>query len=349
MNRPQIIWGIAGLVVAAIVGVVLFYQLPSPDAPPEQAPAPVAGKESTAPGTVAAPAQDDGPVTPMAPQFDIVRVDPKGNIVIAGRASPNCKIIVRDGDTVVGTAVADRRGDWVVVPDEPLTPGERQLTLMAECDGFDPVPSDRIVVLAVPQRPEDGSLAVSVPRQGGGPSVVLQRPGDAAGQQLAARPSPQGNAGQAPVASTPVTLGAVDYDDAGNLALSGTAPPDSTVQIYLNNELIGRATADANGRWELTPDRKLAPGNYDLRIDQIAPDGKVVARVELPFVRGEPLTDLPAGSIVIIQPGDYLWKIARERYGSGVQYTLIFEANKQQIRNPDLIFPGQIFALPKVN
>ena len=54
-----------------------------------------------------------------------------------------------------------------------------------------------------------------------------------------------------------------------------------------------------------------------------------------------------AGRSVIIQPGDYLWRIARERYGSGIQYTLIYEANKDQIRDPDLIYPGQIFEVPK--
>ena len=49
------------------------------------------------------------------------------------------------------------------------------------------------------------------------------------------------------------------------------------------------------------------------------------------------------------KPGDYLWRIARERYGTGFQYTQIYAANRAQIRDPDLIFPGQIFVVPKVN
>ena len=79
------------------------------------------------------------------------------------------------------------------------------------------------------------------------------------------------------------------------------------------------------------------------------PDGTVVARSQIPFVRGEPLGSLPPGRVVIIQPGDYLWKIARKRYGSGPRYTLIYEANRDQIRDPDLIYPGQIFIVPTVN
>lgn len=349
MNRGHLILGIVGLIVAVVVGVALFYQLPSPDTPPEQAPAPVAQSGTAGPGQPENARESDAPIQPMAPQFDIVRVDPDGNIVIAGRATPNCNIVVRDGEAIVGEAQADRRGDWVLVPEEPLTPGERQLALSAECDGAEPVPSDRVVVLAVPERPEKGSLAVSMPRDGAGPSIVLQRPGDDSAPQPGSAGAVAGTAGTAGGSDMPVTLGAVDYDDAGSLALSGTAPPDSQVQVYLNNELIGRGTADAQGRWTLTPDRQLPPGNYALRIDQIAPDGKVIARIELPFVRGEPLTDIPAGRIVIIQPGDHLWKIARDRYGNGLQYTLIYDANRQQIRDPDLIFPGQIFSLPNVN
>ena len=52
-------------------------------------------------------------------------------------------------------------------------------------------------------------------------------------------------------------------------------------------------------------------------------------------------------SRVIIQPGDNLWTIARHIYGRGIQYTIIYEANRDQIRDPDLIYPGQVFATPK--
>jgi len=47
--------------------------------------------------------------------------------------------------------------------------------------------------------------------------------------------------------------------------------------------------------------------------------------------------------------GDSLWNIARIRYGNGLRHTLIYGANKDQIRDLDLIYPGQVFSLPKVN
>ena len=50
---------------------------------------------------------------------------------------------------------------------------------------------------------------------------------------------------------------------------------------------------------------------------------------------------------IVVQPGNSLWRIARSSYGEGINYTIIFEANKDQISNPDLIYPGQIFKLPE--
>ncbi len=49
----------------------------------------------------------------------------------------------------------------------------------------------------------------------------------------------------------------------------------------------------------------------------------------------------------IIRAGDNLWTIARRVYGSGMKYSQIYGANRDQIRDPDLIYPGQVFDLPK--
>ena len=63
---------------------------------------------------------------------------------------------------------------------------------------------------------------------------------------------------------------------------------------------------------------------------------------------GRPRPASRATGRVVIQPGNNLWRISRVIYGEGVQYTVIYQANKEQIRNPDLIYPGQIFATPGV-
>jgi nucleoid-associated protein YgaU len=62
-----------------------------------------------------------------------------------------------------------------------------------------------------------------------------------------------------------------------------------------------------------------------------------------------PLTGIAPGSLVVVRSGNSLWRIARRTYGTGFKYTVIYDANRNQIKNQDLIYPGQVFALPSIN
>ncbi len=64
---------------------------------------------------------------------------------------------------------------------------------------------------------------------------------------------------------------------------------------------------------------------------------------------GVPIELAGGDALVIVQPGNSLWRIARRNYGRGIQYVQIFAANRDQIRDADLIYPGQIFLIPAVN
>ena len=121
------------------------------------------------------------------------------------------------------------------------------------------------------------------------------------------------------------------------------------MQVYLDNKLIGAATADKGGGWQVTPDRPVATGLYTMRVDEVARGGEVTARVETRFARAAPIGELPRDAVVFVQPGNSLWRIARRTYGSGIRYSVIYEANRAQIRDPSLIYPGQVFMVPRVN
>lgn len=64
-----------------------------------------------------------------------------------------------------------------------------------------------------------------------------------------------------------------------------------------------------------------------------------------------PSTGTPASvpliQAVTVQKGDTLWAISQDRYGEGLLYVKVFEANRDNIRDPDLIYPGQIFSIPE--
>jgi len=328
VNRPLLIIIAGVLAIAIAIGLNYFFL-------DEKSGDKAAPKQIT---DQPAPKKDPQPkmVGPVKPSFDVVRVNPKGDTVIAGRAEPGSTVTILDRGKVIGKVTADQRGEWVFVPDKPLAPGSRQLSLEAHKAGQAPIKSESDVVLVVPERQKDiagqptdkdtQALALKVPRQGSGPTTVLQK-------------TTSHKVGD-------LSVDVVDYDDQGRLSIGGQAPPQTQLNIYLSNQFVGRATANNKGQWRLNLKKPVEPRLYTLRVDQVDAKGKVLSRVTFPFTRSKPITSMQPGTFVIVQPGNSLWRIARRKYGTGFQYTVIYEANKDQIKNQDLIYPGQIFALP---
>lgn len=153
-----------------------------------------------------------------------------------------------------------------------------------------------------------------------------------------------------------VALDTITYDVAGDVVLRGRALGEGFVQVYVDNTPVSRLPIDEAGAWRGDlPD--VDKGVYTLRIDEIDLDGMVVSRIETPFLREDPSDVVAAMADDVanpeftvatrtVQPGATLWAIAEERYGAGVLYVNVFEANRDRIRDPDLIYPGQVFTLP---
>lgn len=156
-----------------------------------------------------------------------------------------------------------------------------------------------------------------------------------------------------------LSLSAITYDPAGTVALTGQAGDGVAVRLYLDNRPLSDAPAAAQGDWSIAlPD--LDAGTYTLRIDSVDDTGQVLSRLETPFRRENPadvaavLAEDTARSgfdiaVRTVQPGNTLWAIAQETYGDGILYVRVFEANADLIRDPDLIYPGQIFRLPDMD
>ena len=259
---------------------------------------------------------------PGAPSFDVVRIDAKGNLVMAGRGLPNSTIAILDGDKEIGSVKTDGRGEWVYIPDAPVSPGTRQFSLKSKDASGKELISQNVVVMSVPER--NGEVLVVEQSRAGGRTRVLQGPGSEAGK---------------------LGVDAVDYAADGTFTISGKAEPGATIQVYLDNALVGRATANDKGEWQAEPKSKAAAGKHVIRADQLAANNNVLSRVEVPFNLDPAQANMPPGSVTVVK-GNSLWRIARNVYGRGTVYTVIFEANKDQIKDPDLIYPGQVFKLP---
>lgn len=163
---------------------------------------------------------------------------------------------------------------------------------------------------------------------------------------------------QDPGPAPPLSIDTISYDAGGEVSLAGRGAGEETLRIYLDNAPVRSARVGPDGQWRV-PLPGVDTGVYTLRVDSIAPDGAVSSRVETPFKREEPevlaaaeqqaAEAVAAGrsiSAVTIQPGHTLWAIAKDRYGEGIQYVRIFRANRDLIRDPDWIYPGQVFTLP---
>jgi len=330
-----------------------------PAAPAVQTATPAAS--ASAPGGEAA-------ALPLKPAFDVVNVEPTGEAVIAGRAEPNARVELRDAGKTVAEATADASGQFVIIP-PTLAPGDHSLSLAADAGKAAPETSS--------------AVAVSVPR----PEAKVAAAATAAPATTAApAPSPPALAMRTlatppPAAASRVAIQSVEADAAGGLVARGSAEPNATVRLYLNGADVADAKTQSDGRWSLTIKHGMTPGGYVMRADEIKPgDPSVVASADTPFdypapsgalgtpapaaspatpgaaaaaSAGEPNAPPSADVVVdrvetaLVVSGHTLWALSQNYYGDPTRYPVIYEANKSQIRNPNLIYPGQVFVVPK--
>lgn len=205
-----------------------------------------------------APENGDG-----VPTFDIARIDPTGEAVIAGRATPGATVeLLRNGE-VHDRAIVDQSGQFALVPPK-LPPGNYDLTLRAK----------RL----------DGKQTTSTQ------SVAVALEPTANKQPVTARITP-------------------------NMATTGSIPLP--------------ATASKPSEALIAPAPPLAAANAVVLLAKNSPASVVGPRI----------------TTATVSRGDSLWRISQRVLGGGPRYSIIYRANKDQIRNPNLIYPGQIFVL----
>jgi nucleoid-associated protein YgaU len=311
-------------------------------------------------GSPAPPESDEG-----VPTFDVASIEPTGEAVIAGRASPGATVeLLRDGE-VHDRAVADKSGQFVMVPPK-LPPGTYDLTLRSkQADGKQATSRQRVTAVLEPRSTDRPIVALTTPDK---PTIVLSQP---------ATPKPAAGA---------VVVETVEIGPSGKFHVSGQARPGAALRLYLNDSFVTSLTAGTDGRFAVTINEGVAPGNYRVRLDEASSSGAVRARAEVPFnapdvtasvpaqataskVGGTTATQQPqlaaAGTSVLpdnrappstivvpkvktttVSRGDSLWRLSQHSYGAGTRYAVIYKANRGQIRNPNLIYPGQVFVVP---
>lgn len=380
--------------------------MPAQQSPAFQAsPGQQAAAKPPVPGETPATKPKDGPV---APSFDLVRVEPDGESVIAGRAAPGATIELLRGDQVHARAAADASGLFAIVP-PPLPPGSHLVALQSIAPDGTRQRSAQSVTVVITDAKTRPLVTLTAPDK---PTVILSNPEPPA--KVAEEPKPEAKTAEAPAAAPqpdqpapqqqasvapaapapPAAIGqpaprpeikivTVEAEE-GKLFVSGQSAPGATVRLYLNESFIAPGGAGGDGKVSFAIGSGVKPGDYRIRLDDVDPvSGQVRSRAEVGFnvpvqvASGQPQAPAPAqpsartqpsrevasalpdgqiagiGTVVvpninttIVSRGDNLWRISQRIYGKGLRYTVIYGANQEQIRNPNLIYPGQVFVLP---
>ena len=194
-----------------------------------------------------------------------------------GACSAGCRGGCPESGSEVARARADAGGSFVALPAEPMKPGGRELTLTSRTAGAAEVKGGGSVVLVVP-------AGAATPSAAAEPSLALLVPEAAVPRVLrGAGPGCGGCCGagcHGRLGWTTTVTGAIRF--------TGGAPAGSVVRVYIDMGAAGDARVDAGGRWSLTPEGAVAAGVHTIRADMVGGDGRVLARVELPFQRAEP-------------------------------------------------------------
>ncbi|MFQ5623995.1 MAG: LysM peptidoglycan-binding domain-containing protein [Paracoccaceae bacterium] len=295
---------------------------------------PSAGPRRIAP--LAGPGTDNtsAATSVKAPSFDLVRVAPDGGSVIAGRAQPNETVDITADGKVIATTRTNERGEFVAMLTAPESEAPLSLGLIARSDAGEARASTANVLILNARRPDPqtGEVAEEAP-------IVVREVDDKIEIVQPAKPPIPGQ----------VVIDKIGYDREGDVEISGRGRPRFLVRLYINGKFTEETKIGEGGGWELKLS-SVEAGRYTLRVDEVSPDGKVASRTETPFQRIFPelIPDMSENTdgYYTVQPGNNLWTIARNHYGHGIEYWQIFYANETQIRDPDLIYPGQIFVLP---
>ena len=323
----------------------------------------------------------------IAPKLDTFRVEGDGGSVFAGRATPNQMVDILLNGSPIERVTTDASGSFVVFLQLPYSDDGQTISLLADPNGAaiasaetyliapinapvvvaaveaDPVIQDDLAAQTDPVVADDAIVQSSsavidiplpqpVPVPVAAPAILIvtAEGGDVVQPALS---------NVAPDVLSNVALDSITYNPSGEVLIAGRAAGEGFVTVYLDNQPITTSRIVAGGTWRTDlPD--VDTGIYTLRIDEVDTAGEVVSRIETPFKREEQEVVAQALAIDIakpdfrvamttVQPGMTLWAIARDQFGSGVMYVEVFEANRDRIRDPDLIYPGQVFRLPEVN
>ena len=312
----------------------------APEAPAEPIEAVPAVTETEA--EVAAVTPTEPPAAPLtaawtSPTIDAIEIEGERSF-FAGAGPDGGVIRLYVDDTFVADAPVEG-GRWLIeggavltkpnqrIRADLLAPGSADVVGRSEVDFVVELPAtDAPVAVADAPQVNDAGVAAADPE----PQAPVAEP--AAVSSEPAAPAPEPPAPEIAATEAPAVEPVADSASAATpTAVSAEAEPAVTEPTPAAEPEPVAAIADA-------PSAADEPA----MVTDEAPAVPTLVAVSV----GDPEAQRFASGKAIIRRGDNLWTIARRVYGEGIKYTTIYEANTGQIRDPDRIYPGQVFSLP---
>ena len=380
-----ILFAVGGVLVAIALSMVLLDdegdQQVQPQSPSIELSQPAANKAETSDKDSGTSLQPPN-VTPAAPlTIDLARVKPDGAAVFAGTAAPNAKIRIFEGDILLGETIVNANGEWVIVLEKSLAAGQHLISVAMERSDGTTEMADRSLAVEIYQDTETKPLVALLPENATEVPVLIQSPDDLDKAKLVATASEatasEATASEAIVvdpakadAAMPETAAAapgkaqansqiaasqiaalapsaIVWRDASRILISGTSRGGVRVAVNDAKGQFGEALVLADGAWQVAGSLDMDIAVNQLRFALFDDANQITARYDLP-VKARDLAKGQDGSpLIVVNKGDMLWRIAYHQLGEGVKYVDIVRRNQQDIADPDLIYPKQIFAVPQ--
>jgi nucleoid-associated protein YgaU len=306
--------------------------------------------------------------------IDLAQVKPDGWAVFAGQAAPGAMITVFEGDILLGETVADDNGEWVVILEKTLAPGQHLVSVAMETTTGETELADATLAIEIAASKDEQPLVAVLPQTENEVPKLLQSPDDKPLEPatIASADTTDKKSGTntdsektsdtvtaadtsgtvadqttAPIITPSIAPRALVWRENNELAISGVATGGVRVTASTKSDDFAEALVMANGDWSVFGTIDPSASRLEFRFALYDETGTSVAAYVLPVTMRDLDVGLDGSEMVVINRGDALWRIAYRSYGEGVRYVDIVRRNSGSIVDPDLIYPNQIFALPK--
>lgn len=257
--------------------------------------------------------------------FDIIRITKNGDAVLAGRSLPGIRFGLYDKNLKIAEISSDANGEWVWTSQEAMLPGAKEFNLIYLDKNGKQHTSDQSIVVFIEENKGSEPFVLKSDKEGNSNSLVLNL------EDL----------------TDDFSLDLVEYSPKGRLMLSGRSKMSDKISLFLNDYFIGESLPDSTGFWTFLSNDSYEYKKANLRLE-VSANNLDSKKSFVTDIFDHDLDNMK-GKSLIVQPGNSLWRISRSILGGGVLYTEIFKNNIEIIKNPDLIYPGQVLKLPIIS